>query len=194
VNGRSSVAHEQLEHRVRELLAAGDADGASTAVIDALGPSVLGYLAALHGDDDGDDMLSWWAEDVWRGLPGFRFECPLRAWAFRLAWNASSRFRRDPWLLRRQRLPTSAASRLAGSVALARTRGRDERLERLRATLDAEEHTLLVLRLDREMGWDEISAVLSEGGAPLSSATLRKRYARLKDRLARRARRNGLFR
>lgn len=29
------------------------------------------------------------AEDAWRGLPGFRFECSLRAWIFRLAWHAA---------------------------------------------------------------------------------------------------------
>lgn len=187
-------AHGELDRRVRELLASGDADAAATAVIDALGTSVLRYLAALYGDDDADDMLSWWAEDVWRGLPGFRFECPLRAWTFRLAWNASSRFRRDPWLLRRQTLPESAASLLAATVLPASTPSHDERLERLRATLGAGEHGLLVLRLDRELTWGEISTVLSDAGPPLSSATLRKRYERLKDRLARSARRRGFLR
>lgn len=74
----------------------------------------------------------------------------------------------------------------------------DEALERLRRTLAPEDHTLLVLRLDRELSWDEIALVLAgEGdggsGGPTPSA-LRKRFERLKRVLARRARRSGILR
>jgi len=184
-----------LETRIRDLLVSGDAEAAATAAIQALGPSVLGYLCATNGDDDGEDVFSAWAEDVWKGLPRFRFEAPLRVWAFRVAWRAAARFRRDPWRLRRQRLATSAASRLAASLTRSgRPRARDERLERLSKELGPEDHTLLILRLDREMTWEEISAVLGTEGRPMSPATLRKRYERLKDRLARRARQKGILR
>jgi RNA polymerase sigma-70 factor, ECF subfamily len=191
---RARLRGMELEARARDLLAAGDADAAATVVIEALGPAVLGYLCALHGEDDGEDVFAVWAEDVWKGLPGFRFEAPLRAWSYRVAWSASARFRRDPWQVRRQRLSTGAASRLAASV----TRGgalpvRDERLEHLRQDLDAEDHSLLILRIDREMTWEEISAVLSDEGRALGPPALRKRYERLKERLARRARLQGLL-
>ena len=179
--------------RVRELVAAGEVDAAATACIEEVGSSVLGYLCALHDDDDAWDVFSLWEQDVWKGLPGFRFECSLRAWAFRLAWHASARFRRDPWRARGQRLGTSAASRLAASMRGTMSHPRDERLERLRRRLDEEELTLLVLRLDREMSWEEISAVLSEGGGAVSPETLRKRFERLKDKLAARAREEGLL-
>jgi RNA polymerase sigma-70 factor, ECF subfamily len=128
------------------------------------------------------------------GLPAFRFEAPLRAWAFRVAWRASARFRRDPWRARRQRLATSAASRIAISVTRAGLKDPDDRLERLRRTLAPEDHTLLVLRLDREMTWDEIALVLSDDGRNATSAALRKRFERLKNTLGRRARRSGILR
>jgi RNA polymerase sigma-70 factor, ECF subfamily len=63
----------------------------------------------------------------------------------------------------------------------------------LRAELPVEDRTLLVLRLDRELEWDEIAAVLGAEGVPVSAAALRKRYERLKARLERRAREEGLI-
>ncbi len=179
---------------VQARLAAGDVVGAATALIEEFGPAILGYLCTLFGDDDAQDVFSTWAEDVWRGLPGFRGECSLRAWAYRVAWNAGHRFRRDPYRRRAERLPSSAASQLAASIAgsaLAPGSRRD-RLRRLREKLAPEDQTLLVLRVDRELEWGEIAAVLSADGAPLTSATLRKRFERLKDRLAELARSEGL--
>lgn len=50
-----------------------------------------------------------------------------------------------------------------------------------------------MLRVDRELEWDEVAAVLSAEGAPVEAATLRKRFERLKDKLAERARQEGLL-
>ncbi len=184
----------ELDARVRELISAGDTDGAATAAIDALGSAILGYLHALHGDDDAEDVFQSWAEDLWHGIPGFRGECPLRAWAYRVAWHASSRFRRDTWQRRRDRLRTSAASRLAASVAKSTPMGaRDERIEVLRRELDPESRTLLLLRLDLEMSWEEIAAVLNEQGDAATTDALRKRFQRLKTRLREVAREKGLI-
>lgn len=183
-----------LETRVRELLAAGDGGAAATRVIEALGPSVLGYLCRLHGTDDGKDVYSSWEVAVWKSLPAFRFEASLRAWSYRLAWNVAARFHGDPWRRRRERLATSAASRLPAASPSSRTGDRRGDLEELSDGLDPEETTLLMLRLQREMTWEEISAVLSEEGRPLKPPALRKRFQRIKDRMARRARGKGLLR
>jgi DNA-directed RNA polymerase specialized sigma24 family protein len=99
----------RIDERVAALLEAGEVDGAAAAAIEALGPAVLGYLASMVDEDDARDVFSRWAEDVWRGLPGFRFEASLRAWAFRLAWHAASRALRDPWRKRGVPLADSAA-------------------------------------------------------------------------------------
>lgn len=174
----------ELDDRVRALLADGQHEAAATAAIEALGPAVRRYLGGQLDPDDADDVYQLWADDVWRGLPGFRFECALRTWSFRLATRAVARWRRDLWRKRGERLPTSAGSRLALSVASRlQPGGRHDTLRQLRAQLSPEERALLVLRVDQELEWEEIAAILSEAGEPVEAATLRKRYERLKERL-----------
>ncbi len=180
---------------MKALLAAGDVDGAVTAVIEGHGPAVLGYLCTLLGDDDAQDVFAMFAEDLWRGLPGFRWECSLRAWCYRLAYHAASRFRRDPYRRRAERIPSSAASRLAASIKPSGLApgSRLDRLRKLRDMLDPEDQTMLVLRVDRELEWEEIASVLSDEGTPVTSAALRKRFERLKDRLGQMAKEQGLI-
>jgi RNA polymerase sigma-70 factor, ECF subfamily len=167
----------------------------ASATIRDLGPAVYGYLCMMLEEDDARDVFSQWAEDLWRGLAGFRQECTLRAWAFRLAWHATARHLRDPYRARGVRLPSSAASRLAASVAAssALPGGRRERLRKLRETLEPEDQTLLHLRIDKELDWEEVAAVLAQEGPPVSTVALRKRYERLKARLAKLARDEGLL-
>ena len=183
-----------LDLRVRGLLDGGDPDLAATVALEDLGPAILGWLRALHGPDDGDEVFADFAERFWKGLPGFRGESTLKAWAYRIAWNASHNFRDDAWRRRRQRLATSAASRLADRLTRSAGAPREAaRLARLRELLAPEDHALLVLRLDREMAWEEIAGVLSASGPLVSAAALRKRYERVKERLGRMARDEGLL-
>jgi RNA polymerase sigma-70 factor (ECF subfamily) len=186
-----------LEAAVRACLASGDSERATTIVVERFGPAVRGYLRGLAGDDDAEDVFGMWQEDVWRGLPEFRGECSLRAWLYRLAFHASARFRRDPFRRRAGRLPSSAASRLpAPSESSGMAPGsRRDRLARLRAALAPADETLLALRIDREFEWDEIAAVLAADGVAVAATApaLRKRFERLKDRLARLAREEGLL-
>jgi RNA polymerase sigma-70 factor (ECF subfamily) len=184
-----------IASQVEACLAAGDAGKAATVAIEGLGPSVLGYLYTVLGDaDDARDAFSMFAEDLWRGLPAFRRECSLRAWAFRLARHAAARLLREAWRRRAQPLPTSAASRLAASIAASGMApgSRREALARIRAALDLDDQTLLVLRIDKELEWEEIAEVLATDGAPVTAAGLRKRFERLKDRMEKLAREEGL--
>jgi len=204
---------DDVEARVLSLLPSGDAGGAAEAAILGYGPAVHRYLCTLLDGDEALEVYSQWAEDLWRGLPGFRRECRLRAWVFKVAWHAAARFHRDPYRARRERLPSSAASRLAASVAASSVLpgGRREQLRRLRAALPPEDREIVALRIDRELSWDEIAFVLSrgegagagdgEGGEGGDAATparvvtavaLRKRYERLKEKLGRIARDEGL--
>jgi RNA polymerase sigma-70 factor (ECF subfamily) len=184
-----------VEADVRACLAAGEPGRAATLVIERFEPAIRGYLRTLAGEDDAEDVLATWQEDVWRGLPGFRGECSLRAWVYRLAFHASARFRRDPYRRRATRLPSSAGSRLAASTAPSGMApgSRRERLARLRGMLEPHDQTLLGLRIDKEFEWDEIVAVLSADGLAVSAPALRKRFERLKERLARLAREEGLI-
>jgi RNA polymerase sigma-70 factor (ECF subfamily) len=186
---------DAVETRTLALVDAAQLDAAATAAIEGYGAAVFGYLRSLLDEDDARDVYGQWAEDLWKGLPGFRRESSLRAWSYRLAWHAACRLHRDPYRARGERLPSSAASRLAASVAASTiaTGSRRAGLERLRAQLPPEDRTLLTLRLDRELDWDEVAAVLSADGGEVTAAALRKRFERLKDRLRELAREEGLL-
>lgn len=186
-----------LEAQVQALLAAKDQRGAASAVIEAFGPAILRYLrSVLRAEDDAADAHSQWAENVWHGLPTFRFDASLKTWCYRLAWHAAQNLRNEAWRRHGQRLATGEASRLAQSV---RTRSaflleqQRQALDELRAALDEEDRSLLVLRVDQELSWDEVSAVLSEEGAPVAPNTLMKRFERIKTRLGKLARERGLL-
>ncbi len=188
---------DDVEGRVFGLLEAGDAREAASVAIEAHGPAVFLYLSRLLEGDDALDVFQQWAEDVWRGLPGFRRECRLKTWAFKLAYHALSRFYREPYQARRERLPSSAASRLAVSVAQSSAMAgaaRREQLRQLEAELASEDRALLHLRHDRELSWDEVAEILSAGDAPpVTAVALRKRYERIKERLGRMAKDAGLL-
>jgi len=186
------------EDRAGALLEAGDARGAAEAIVRDHGPQILGYLASiLRNDADAADVFSQFTEDLWRGLPGFRGECPIRVWAYRLAWHAAARHLRDPYRARGRRLETTELSRIAeevrSSVLLGRREARQRSIDKLRARLAPEEQTLLVLRLDRGLSWREVATVIAEDGAAADETALRKRFERLKDKLTEMAREEGLL-
>ncbi len=185
------------EARIRALLESGDHAGAATAAIQEYGPQVLRYLRSLLRDeDDANDAFSVFAENVWRGLAGWRGEGSVRAWAFKLGWNAAMNLRNEAWRRRGRRFFTGEASALAEEI---RTRShlKVERqrqvLDRLRESLDVEDLSLLTLRVDQKLAWAEIAEILSDGGERVEPTTLMKRYERLKARLAKMARAQGLI-
>ncbi len=185
-----------LEEKVLALVARGDTAEAVKAVLHAHGPEVVGYLENVLGDpDDARDVFQRAAEDLWNWLPQFRGGS-LRAASYRIAWHAAARFRREAWRRRRERMHTTMASRIAASITSPEsrlaTKPRD-RLDRLRESLEPEERTLLILRLDREMSWNEVAEVLSSEGDPVDPAAVRKRFERVKDKLGRLAKEQGLL-
>jgi RNA polymerase sigma-70 factor (ECF subfamily) len=186
-----------FDAEVKARLAAGDAAGAATAVIEAMGPAILRYLRSiLREEDDAADAHSQWAENVWQGLPAFRFEASLRTWAYRLARNAARNLRDEAWRKRGQRLATGQASALADSI---RTRSvlvverQRVALDELRASLEEAEQTLLTLKLDQELTWNEVAEVMAGDGVEVEPAALMKRFERIKAKLGKLARERGLL-
>jgi RNA polymerase sigma-70 factor (ECF subfamily) len=177
-----------VESRVTALLSQGEYRGAATEVIRGYGPRALGYLHRLLGNDtDAADAFSMFAEQVWRGMPNFEGRSSVKTWAFKAAWSAAMKVRDDAWRRLREGLPSSAASHLADEVrtnTALRFETLRQELEVLRAELTAEDQTLLALRLDQELTWEEVAEVLSIEGRTVDPATLRKRYERIKGRLA----------
>ena len=188
---------DAAEARISAMRDAGDLREAAAQILRAYGPQILGYLCAVLRDEEAaQDVFSVFAEDLWSGLPGFRGEASARVWAWRLAWHAAARHGRDPYRRRGRRLETEEWSHLAAEIRSVPTAqwvdDRSRKLDALRAALTADEQTLLILRVDKALPWGEIAFVLADGGEPVEEAALRKRFERVKAKLARRAREEGL--
>jgi RNA polymerase sigma-70 factor, ECF subfamily len=187
----------EVEARIAEAVAQRDFESAATALIEGYGSQVLGYLRAVVKDgEEAEDAFALFAENVWRGFPTWEGRASARAWAYSVAWNAAGRLFRDPWHRRRRKLQTSVASKLAAAVLSSSRLDLERRqagLEQLRAILSPEEQSLLVLRIDRELSWGEVAVAMGEPDDAAGRAALRKRFERLKARLAISARARGLL-
>jgi len=184
------------EDRVKELLAVGDRRAAATLALREYGPKILGYLQVVLRDEaDAADAFSTFAENLWRGLDGWRGEASLRTWSYKLAWNAAIHLRDEAWRRRGRRFRPNEASQLADEIrtrTVVKLEQQAAQLAALRAELSHEEQTLLVLRIDQALAWEEIAEVLATPEARPDTATLRKRFERLKERLTLLAREQGL--
>ena len=187
----------EVEAQVAEAVTHGDYEAAATAVIQGYGPQVLGYLrSVVRDDEEAEDAFAVFAENVWRGLPSWERRASVRVWAYSVAWNAATRVFRDPWLRRRRELPPSAASCLVAEVMSTSRRDQERRrsaLEQLRGSLGPEEQSLLVLRVDRGLSWGEVAQAMGAADDHSGRAALRKRFERLKERLAADAKARGLL-
>jgi RNA polymerase sigma-70 factor (ECF subfamily) len=181
-----------LDGRVRDLVARGDVGAAATEALRALSPAVRRYLrSVLRDEDDAADAHSEWSERLCRGLAGFRWSCALRTWAFRIAANVARNAREEAWRRRRRRLSGLATSVLRAQAWTLSPYVHERHrllLERLRARVTASEQSLLNLRLDQGLSWNEIAQILE-----VEPAALMKRFERLKGRLRRTARDEGLI-
>jgi len=189
-------SREAFEAEIRGASERRDAKAAVAVALAAYGPEILGYLLAVLRDEQrAEDVYSDFAEDVVRGMSGFRFESSARTWMYTIARHACTRY-----LARERRRRTVALSSAPDALDLvahtrtptpphARTAAR-EGIERLRRTLRPDDQTLLILRIDRSMAWLDIARVLAGPETPIDdeelrarSAKLRKRFERLKERL-----------
>lgn len=199
------MTREALEQAIHDKHQAGDLDGAATLAIETYGAELFGFLQALARDEDvAAEAFSTFAEDLWKGLPKFRWESSLRTWCYALARNALHRVRRDPARRAARNVPLShVGSTMSGLAAAMRTATAQhlrtdvkDRFAELRARLDPEDHALLILRVDRKMSWRDIArAMQGEETEELEkrAAALRKRFERAKNLLRDLAAESGLL-
>ena len=189
-----SATANGIEPQVRRLLLEGAPNAAASVVIDGLGPGLLRYLASMLPRDDAADAFSEVQLAIWRGLPAFRWECPLRAWVYRLARNAAAHVVGDPFRRRRLPLPAdvSLAPHAGDEPSAADVEDRSEAFAALRRELAPEERALLALRVGRALPWSTVASILGARGTEVSCAGLRKRFERLKVKLAELARERGM--
>ena len=128
-----------LQSRVQRRLDAGDVAGGVSEALRALGPEILRFLrSVLRDEEDAADAFSQFAENLWKGLPGFRGQSSLRTWAFRVAWNSAMSLRNDAWHRHGRRFATGEASRIAEEIrtkTVVRVERQRDALEKLRQTL-----------------------------------------------------------
>jgi len=193
---------------ISELLAGGDLVGAVTLAIRTYGPEVYGYLHALHRDaGEADEVFSLFTEALWRSLSGREIQCSHRTWAYAVARRTSLGFLRAERRRAARFVPWPEDTGLSAVAAAVRTETalhlqteKRNRFAELRASLPEEDQTLLMLRVDRELAWDDLVEVLAEeSNVPRSpevvrrqSARLRKRFQTLKEKLQTMAQEAGL--
>jgi RNA polymerase sigma-70 factor (ECF subfamily) len=195
-----------VEDRFRSLVEAGDLRAAASAAVEGYGPEVLGFLVTLlRSEADAAEAFAQACEDLWTGLPRFEGRSSLRTWFYVLARHAASRLRRSPHQ-RHRRAAVSEVSLVAEGVRsrtlpFLRTEVKD-RFAAIRDALPEEDRALLVLRVDRNMSWNEIARVLltrdssdepSREILAREAARLRKRFQLVKDDIRARAREVGLI-
>ena len=195
----------ELERGIQARHAAGEHDVATTMAIETYGPELYGFLQALARDEDlAAEAFSTFAEDLWKGLPKFRWESSLRTWCYALARNALHRVRRDPARRPQRNVPLShVGSTMSGLAAAMRTATAQhlrtdvkDRFAELRARLDPEDHALLILRVDRKMSWRDIARAMQgeeTEDVEKRAAALRKRFERAKNLLRDLAAQSGLL-
>ncbi len=197
-------ARSTRERLVRDRATAGELQAAATAALELYGAEIFGFLHAVARDDDlAAEAFSSFSEDLWKGLPGFRWDASLRTWSYALARNALHRLRRDPRRRARHNVPLSGASQAqqlaeqlrTATLPFLRTEVKDE-VRRLREALDPDDHALLVLRIDRKLSWRDIARAMpgdDEVDLDRRAAALRKRFERAKLMLRELASRSGLL-
>jgi RNA polymerase sigma-70 factor, ECF subfamily len=195
---------EDVEAAVREAHQSGDLGGAVRVGLSHYRAEVYSFLCArLRSEADAHEVFSQTSEDAWRGIAAFRWQCSFRTWLYTLARHAAIRFERSPvnQAGRRQSL-----SRAPEPIEHERSRTRPylrtdvkDRLSALRATLTPDEQSLLVLRVDRGLAWEEVSRVLhddaeaDDASIRRHAVNLRQRFRQLTERLRERARAEGWF-
>jgi RNA polymerase sigma-70 factor (ECF subfamily) len=199
-----SAVDVALEAQVQDLHRAGDLHEAASVAMKGYGPAVYGLLLSLHRDEAAaGEVFSTFSEDLWKGMRSFRWGCTLRTWVYALAHNASRRQFRGVARERGQVPISEAARNLAERIRTEtrtwmRTQTKDW-FAKIRESLPPDDQVLLVLRVDRELGWDELARVSlgdpeADGAAvKRESMRLRKRFQLLKDQLRDMAARDGIL-
>lgn len=175
---------------------AGAYDHAATLALALYGSEIYGYLINYcGGESTAAEVFGQFGEDMWSGLPHFEFGCGVRTWLYVIARNAAARYHRAPW--QRRHVGESALDQAIDRVRTQtapwqRTEVKD-RWRELRDALDPEDRSLLVLRIDRELPWQDCARVTladetaSEEALVREAARLRKRFQVLKEELRARA-------
>lgn len=192
------AAMTELDAELRALLDADRIIEATTLVLRQLGPEILGFLSGVLGTDAGDEVFSSFSESLWRSLESYRAGCGIRTWAYMIARQQISRHRKGAHRHEHDRVRISELADVLQEVRKTHTTlaaHRRATLTQLRDELSIEDRELLILRVDRELPFDEIAVMFvgdpntfDKEALRREVARLRKRFQLIKDRLMTRVR------
>jgi RNA polymerase sigma-70 factor (ECF subfamily) len=162
-------------------------------VLQDQGAEIFGWmLATLSSDTDAADAFSLFSEDLWKSLARHQGRCSMRTWCYMLARCAVSRVLEARAGGHTVALSDAPISGVAAQVREAthsylRTDVK-QRVRSLREQLEPDDQMLLVLRVDKDLGWRDIAIVMFGDGAgdpalARHAARLRKRFERVKTQL-----------
>ena len=191
------------EDAIRNAHQSGDTQEAVRLGLELYQVEVYSFLCArLRSEADAHEVFSQLTEDVVRGIAKFAWRASFRTWLYTLARNAAVRFEAAQSQHAKRHDPISQVS---DPVVVERSRTRPymrtdvkDRFAALRESLTPEEQSLLVLRIDRGLSWDEVARIMYDGDdddeAELERHTtnLRQRFRQLKIRLEEWAKNQGL--
>jgi RNA polymerase sigma-70 factor (ECF subfamily) len=188
------------DDELRGLIEARRISDATTLVLREFGPEILGFLSGVLGDQEGDDVFSQFSEALWRSMDGFRSRCTIRTWCYMLARQAIVHHQRSERRHVAGRVPISELADVLEAVRKTHTTlaaRRRATLAELRNELSIEDRTLLILRVDRNLPFEQIAEAFADDPDALDDVALRreanrlrKRFQLIKERLMTRARAN----
>jgi RNA polymerase sigma-70 factor (ECF subfamily) len=175
------------EQELRCAWEVGDYRTVTTLALERYGPEIIGVLRARLGSEpNAAEVFSLFAEDLWRGLSGFQWRSTLRAWAYRIARNATVRWATAIARKPERNVPMEQADILelaervrSSTLVHFRTEVKSE-VRRLRHELPEPDQMLLILRVDKGLEWEEVAAALAD--EELAADDLRREAARLRKR------------
>jgi RNA polymerase sigma-70 factor (ECF subfamily) len=188
-----ALTTDPFDEKLREQLERGEIDRTTEDAIRAYGPELIGWLRAmLPTEADAHDAFSRMSEELWKSLARFDGRCSVRTWCYMLARHAASRVHSQP--RRQHEVLVSQIPSIVHAVTHVwnTTRGNEAQVRdvyaEIRAALDDEDRTLLVLRVDRNLAWRDIALVLLGDDADADAITkraaaLRKQFERVKAQL-----------
>jgi RNA polymerase sigma-70 factor (ECF subfamily) len=204
-------SRDELESAIREKCTSGDLAVAADLAIRGYGAEIFGFLTAFHHDEeDAAEVWSRVSEKLWAGLDRFEWQSSFRTWLYAIARNASIRYRQEKRRgaarhveLRGNEEDGSqignggggkSGGLLGGDAFIARIRtdtaswlrtASKDRFAALRDSLPEDDRMLLVLRVDKDLAWNDLARVMSvENGddATIDEPTLKREAARLRKR------------
>jgi RNA polymerase sigma-70 factor (ECF subfamily) len=182
----------EAEGPVRAALNAGDA---ARAVVEALrvhGPEVFGFLVGVLDDGECARVVYAGTSAVMaEKLATFQWRCSLRTWMYAMARRELARRRGSPTRREASFMPSATIPDPTTTISR-RPTGLRAAIATLRSGLLEEDRELLVLRIDRGLGWADLAiTALGEDASPLDLAResdrMRRRLAHIREEIARAA-------